>query len=84
MVFLMMRPLIVNALLCDAHCASLCCTAPVLQVGPADEAALRAGLSRWFPAAAGGRMLAASTCMFTNTPDGHFVIDAHPRHPQVV
>ena len=24
------------------------------------------------------------TCMFTNTPDGHFVIDIHPQYPQVV
>jgi len=26
----------------------------------------------------------ASACMFTNTPDGHFVLDLHPDHPQVV
>ncbi|EFJ47708.1 hypothetical protein VOLCADRAFT_91743 [Volvox carteri f. nagariensis] len=50
----------------------------------ADEAALRAGVSSYFPAAASGRMLAASTCFFTNTPDGHFLVDRHPRHPQVI
>ena len=22
--------------------------------------------------------------MYTNTPDGHFIIDRHPRHPQVI
>jgi sarcosine oxidase len=22
--------------------------------------------------------------MYTNTPDGHFVVGRHPRHPQVV
>lgn len=25
-----------------------------------------------------------ATCMFTNTPDEHFIIDRHPEHPQVV
>jgi sarcosine oxidase len=24
------------------------------------------------------------TCMFTNTPDEHFVVDRHPDYPQVV
>jgi sarcosine oxidase len=30
-----------------------------------------------------GRFLRAATCMYTNTPDQHFVIATHPRHPQV-
>lgn len=30
-----------------------------------------------------GRFLQAKTCMYTNTPDQHFVISTHPRHPQV-
>ncbi len=30
-----------------------------------------------------GRFLRAATCLYTNTPDEHFVIAAHPRHPQV-
>lgn len=25
-----------------------------------------------------------ATCMFTNTPDGHFIVDRHPEHPKVV
>jgi sarcosine oxidase len=25
-----------------------------------------------------------STCMFTNTPDGDFLLDVHPDHPNVV
>lgn len=29
-------------------------------------------------------MLAANTCMFTNTPDGDFIIDNHPQHKDVV
>ncbi|KXZ49778.1 hypothetical protein GPECTOR_19g229 [Gonium pectorale] len=50
----------------------------------ADEAALRRGVSGYFPAAASGRLLHASACFFTNTPDGHFLIDRHPAHPQVI
>ena len=30
-----------------------------------------------------GKFLRAATCMYTNTPDGHFVISSHPEHPQV-
>src|SRR5690606_18220450 len=28
--------------------------------------------------------VASSVCMYTRTPDGHFVVDRHPEHPQVV
>jgi sarcosine oxidase len=30
-----------------------------------------------------GRCLDARTCMYTNTPDEHFVISVHPEYPQV-
>mmetsp|Transcript_18999 Transcript_18999/g.48227 ORF Transcript_18999/g.48227 Transcript_18999/m.48227 type:complete len:460 (+) Transcript_18999:2973-4352(+) len=50
---------------------------------PADEEALRAAVRQYFPGA-DGKLLARSTCMFTNTPDNHFIIDRHPRHPQVL
>ncbi|GFR52845.1 hypothetical protein Agub_g15472 [Astrephomene gubernaculifera] len=50
----------------------------------ADEAALRAGVASYFPAAARGRLLSSSACFFTNTPDGHFLVDRHPLHPQVI
>jgi sarcosine oxidase len=30
-----------------------------------------------------GRFLRAVTCMYTNTPDEHFVVTIHPDHPQV-
>ena len=30
-----------------------------------------------------GRCLEAKACMYTNTPDEHFVISLHPDHPQV-
>lgn len=31
-----------------------------------------------------GPLVHATTCMYTCTPDGHFLIDHHPRHPNVV
>ncbi|GBF88702.1 N-methyltryptophan oxidase [Raphidocelis subcapitata] len=51
--------------------------------GAADEAPLRAALERFFPEAA-GPFLRGGVCMFANTPDGHFLVDTHPRYPQVV
>jgi sarcosine oxidase len=48
-----------------------------------DEEALRRGVRRYFPAA-DGPVLAMQACLFTNTPDEHFVIDALPGLPQVV
>ncbi len=30
-----------------------------------------------------GELVRASTCMYTNTPDQHFVISTHPDHPRV-
>lgn len=49
---------------------------------PADERVLRDYAERCFPTGAGPTMKLA-TCLFTNTPDGHFVLDRHPDHPQV-
>ncbi len=48
-----------------------------------DEAVLRTALERYFPAANGPTM-ALRTCLYTNTPDEHFVIDTLPGLPQVV
>ena len=31
-----------------------------------------------------GSFLRAKACMYTSTPDEHFVIGRHPRHPQVL
>jgi sarcosine oxidase len=31
-----------------------------------------------------GRFIEAVTCMYTTTPDEHFIIDRHPAHPNVV
>lgn len=32
----------------------------------------------------GRTVLNQSVCLYTRTPDGHFLIDRHPRHPQVL
>lgn len=52
------------------------------QVLPDEVRRMRDILSRTLPAL-NSDLLQAVTCMYTNTPDGHFVIDTHPRHPQV-
>jgi sarcosine oxidase len=49
---------------------------------PRDEQILRAFTERYFPDAAGPTM-ALRACLFTNTPDEHFVLDLHPDFPQV-
>jgi sarcosine oxidase len=49
---------------------------------PEDEAVLRAAIRRYFPDANGPTM-AMKTCLFTNSPDEHFVLDVHPEYPQV-
>lgn len=51
--------------------------------GPDDARPLRDFLSRHLPAA-DGEPTDARVCMYTLTPDRHFVLDLHPRHPQVV
>lgn len=51
-------------------------------VSAADEAALREGVDSYFKGAS-GRPTTASVCFFTNTPDGHFLVDRHPKYPQV-
>ena len=53
-------------------------------VHSADEAALRACLRTYFSALAAAPMERASVCSFTNTKDGHFILDAHPSMPGVV
>lgn len=48
----------------------------------ADEDLLREFAARYFPDGAGPTMTLAS-CMFTNAPDEHFILDRHPELPQV-
>ena len=51
-------------------------------IHPEDETLLRSGLARYFPDA-NGPTLAMTTCLFTNSPDEHFIIDRHPELPAV-
>jgi len=51
-------------------------------IRPDDEATMRERLSTTVPRLA-GRLLRAETCLYTMTPDEHFVIDQHPEHPAV-
>ena len=53
------------------------------EVDAEDERLLRGFAERYFPEGTGATM-ALRTCMFTNTADGHFVLDRHPEWPQVV
>jgi sarcosine oxidase len=53
------------------------------QIDARDEQALREFTMRYFPEA-NGPIMSMATCMFTNVPDRHFVIDTHPDYPQVV
>ena len=48
-----------------------------------DERLLRSFTERYFPDAA-GPTTAMHVCLFTNTPDEHFILDALPSHPQVI
>ncbi|MBA2535762.1 MAG: N-methyl-L-tryptophan oxidase [Rubrobacter sp.] len=43
---------------------------------------IRGYLARYVPSL-DGDFLHAKTCMYTNTPDEHFVISTHPEYPQV-
>jgi len=51
-------------------------------IHPQDEAVLREGIRLYFPDANGPTM-ALKTCLFTNSPDEHFILDVHPEFPQV-
>lgn len=49
---------------------------------PADEQLLRSYAEQYFPTGAGPTMKLA-TCMFTNTPDGHFILDTLPDEERI-
>ena len=57
--------------------------APMPPAGAEDEAVLRECVQSYFRAA-NGPMVRASTCIFTNTPDEHFIIDRLPDTPEVL
>jgi len=49
---------------------------------PGDEKTFRPILSQILPAA-DGPLLSMKVCLYTNSPDGHFMIDRHPHHERV-
>lgn len=62
----------------------LVCTPETIdrQVHPDEVQTMAAHLKALLPSLP-GRLLRAVTCLYTNTPDQHFVIGTHPRHPEV-
>jgi sarcosine oxidase len=50
-------------------------------IDAADQAVLDQAIARYFPSAI-GQPLALKTCLYTNSPDNHFVIDRLPGHGQ--
>jgi sarcosine oxidase len=51
--------------------------------GPADVAAIRTAVGRYLPGLR-REPIRSAACPYTNTPDGHFLIDRHPRHHAVI
>jgi sarcosine oxidase len=49
---------------------------------PEDEALLRSFARRYFPDGDGPTIM-LKACLFTNSPDRHFILDRHPAHPEV-
>jgi sarcosine oxidase len=52
------------------------------EVGDDEVSKIRGYLDRYAPSLA-GRHVESAACMYTNTPDSHFVVSAHPEHPNV-
>ncbi len=53
------------------------------EAGENEIQVMRSILRRFIPAAE-GRLKSSSVCLYTNTPDQHFVFDFHPMHPGVL
>ncbi len=51
-------------------------------VDDAEVAGIRELLARFAPDA-NGNLRSTTVCLYTNTPDAHFILDAHPMHPAV-
>ena len=51
--------------------------------GEADIAELRSFMDRRLPEA-NGTLQRRDECLYTNTPDFHFLVDRHPRHDEVI
>jgi len=53
------------------------------EINPQEIEAARGLLRRFIPGAAGA-LKSTAVCMYTNTPDEHFMLDKHPTLPQVL
>lgn len=53
------------------------------EVSTKEVAPLREVLARFLPEA-NGALRKSAVCMYTNTPDAHFVLDFHPQHENVL
>lgn len=51
-------------------------------IRPAEVDDMRAALREYLPGL-DGPLVRATTCLYTMTPDHHFIIGTHPRHPNV-
>jgi sarcosine oxidase len=50
---------------------------------PGDDTEIRSAICQYLPAA-DGPLLASHVCLYTNSPDSHFIVDRHPRHERVI
>ena len=78
-------PVLDGALKCAVHHRGESTNADTARrtVRPDEVTWARTLLARFLPAAA-GPWLRSAVCLYTNTPDGDFVIDRHPEHDRVV
>ena len=52
-------------------------------VAESEVARMRSVLSTRLPSVGAGSLVETATCLYTLTPDHHFVVGPHPDHPQV-
>jgi sarcosine oxidase len=52
-------------------------------ITPNDQAEVRSAISEYLPAA-DGKLRSATTCLYTMTADGDFILDQLPGHPNIV
>jgi sarcosine oxidase len=53
------------------------------EVAAQEIESMRELLRRFIPSSE-GRLKATAVCLYTNTPDEHFILDGHPQYPQVL
>ena len=66
------------------HSGEACTPATISREVTEDDVQVMRGLLKRHLPTVNGDLLSSTTCMYTNTPDGHFIIDRDPRHANVV